>query len=240
MRRIIVLVLLVGFAVLFQMCDDESPCGTYRLTKKGDVQNSEGGDAIFSYNADGSLQNVSGEFQSDDNFFYDAGGRLIRTEANSQARPRIILLFDYDAKGRVIAMHQDAPFVDSTAFEYDDTDRMTKAIFYRSRSEILYYYVIEYPNASTVKNSVYLRDQNTKEFVLGYTDTYTMDDHPRPHPQVYYLYRFPIEQAFLANNPLSIQTTYGGGRVITKSYTYNAGGYPVSEDDKFTYEYRCD
>jgi hypothetical protein len=66
------------------------------------VQGKEGGDAIFTYNADGLLQKVSGRYQSEDNFFYDASGKLIRVEQNSEAMPQTALLFDYDAKGRVI------------------------------------------------------------------------------------------------------------------------------------------
>lgn len=241
MRRLSVTALfLLGFAVLFQRCDDdESACGTYQLTTQVDTQNTAGGDAIFNYNADGSLQNISGRYEAEDNFFYDASRRLIRTEQNNEALGKEVLLYDYDAKGRVISIHQDAHFVDSTVFEYDNTDRMSKAIFYRSKTEMFYYYEIEYPNANTVKKSVYLRDQDTKEFELGYVDTYTLDNHPRPHPQEYYLYQFPIEEVFLPHNPITINSTYDGGRVTTKSYTYNEGGYPVSEGDKFTYEYKC-
>lgn len=239
MRRIFVLILLAGFAVLLQRCDDENVCNAYRLTTQVDVNNSEGGDATFIYNTDGSLQNVSGRYQRDD-FFYDASGRLIRAEEDNEYVPKKTLLFAYDAKERVISMYQDAAYVDSTVFEYDDSDRIIKAIFYRSNTEIFYYYDIEYPDVSTVKKSVYLRDPDTMALGLGYIDTYTMDNHPRPHPQEYYLYRFPIEEVFLPHNPVSIHSTYGGGRVTTKSYAYNAGGYPVSEDDVFTYVYSCE
>lgn len=241
MRRKFVLILLVGFAVLLQRCDDdESPCGTYRLTTQIDVQDREGGDAIFSYNANGSLQRVSGRYLAEDNLFYDASGRLIKVEQNSEAMPQIVLLFDYDAKGRVIAIYEDAHYLDSTVFEYDDSDRMIKAIFYLTKTEIFYYYDIEYPDEATVKNSIFYRDQDTKDFELGYVYTYTMDSRPRPHPKEYYLYRFPYEEVFLPHNPLSIHSTYGGGTVTTKSYTYDLRGYPLSEDDKFTYVYSCE
>jgi hypothetical protein len=240
MRRIFALMLLVGFAVLFQRCDDDNACDTYRLNTQVDMRTTAGGDAIFTYNADGLLQNVSGRYQGQDNFFYDAGGRLIRAEQNTEAMPQIVLLFAYDAKGRVTSMHHDALYIDSTVFDYDDNDRMIKAIFYRSKAEIFYYYDMEYPDAGTVKKSVYLRDSDTKALELGYVDIYTLDNHPRPHPQEYYLYQFPIEEVFLPHNPLSIQSTNGGGRVTTKSYTYNEGGYPVSEDDVFTYVYSCE
>jgi hypothetical protein len=137
-------------------------------------------------------------------------------------------------------MHQEADYIDSTVFVYDDNDRMVKTIFYKVNPEIFYYYDIEYPDAGTVKKSVYLRDPDTKEFRLGYVDTYTIDNHPRPHPQAYYLYQFPIEEFFLPHNPISVQSTYDGGKVITKSFTYNARGYPVSEDDVFRFVYSCE
>lgn len=238
MLRVFAFVLVIGLSILIQRCDDEKTCGAYRLTTRVDMQNTDGGDAAFIYNADGSLQKVSGRYNRDDNFFYDTHGRLIRTETGNDNGEK--LLFTYDAKGRVISMHQDATYIDSTVFVYDSNDRMIKAIFYKTNPEIFYYYDIEYPDASTVKKSVYLRDPDTKEFGLGYVDTYTMDNHPRPHPQEYYLYQFPIEEVFLAHNPLSIHSTYDGGKVVTKSYTYNAGGYPVSEDDVFTYVYSCE
>lgn len=230
--------LVAGFAVLIQGCDDEKGCGAYRLTTQVDEQNTNGGNATFIYNADGSLQKVSGRYQRDDNFFYDANGRLIRAETGHENGT--ILLFAYDAKGRVISMYQDAAYIDSTVFVYDDNDRMIKTLFYRINPEIFYYYDIEYPDAGTVKKSVYFRDADTKAFELGYVDTYTVDNHPRPHPQEYYLYQFPIEEVFLPHNPIAIHTTYDGGKVISKSFTYNARGYPVSEDDVLTYVYSCE
>ncbi|WP_276374597.1 hypothetical protein [Chryseolinea sp. H1M3-3] len=238
MRRILFFMILVGFAVSLQRCDIEGTCGTYRLITQIDLHQTNGGNATFIYHPDGSLQKVSGRYQRDDNFFYDASGRLIRAEVGSENGGTF--LFAYDAKGRVISMRQEADFIDSTVFVYDDSDRVVKTIFYKVNPEIFYYYDIEYPDASTVKKTVYLRDPDTKEFRLGYVDTYTMDNHPRPHPQEYYLYQFPIEEFFLPHNPISIQSTYAGGKVITKSFTYNAAGYPVSEDDLFTYVYGCE
>jgi len=238
MRRIIVSTLLITFAVLIHGCDDEKRCGAYRLTTQVDVQNTDGGNATFIYNANGSLQKVSGRYQRDDNFFYDATGRLIRTETGNENGAT--LFFAYDARGRVISMYQDAEYIDSTVFVYDDNDRMIKTLFYRAHPEIFYYYDIAYPDAGTVTKSVYFRDTNTKVFGLSYVDIYTLDNHPRPHPQEYYLYQFPIEEVFLPHNALSIHSTYEGGKVITKSFTYNAAGYPVSEDDVFTYVYSCD
>jgi hypothetical protein len=78
MLRICVSMLAVAFTVLIQGCDDEKGCGSYRLTTQVDVQHANGGNATFIYNADGSLQKVSGRYQRDDHFFYDASGRLIR------------------------------------------------------------------------------------------------------------------------------------------------------------------
>jgi YD repeat-containing protein len=229
---------MLGFAVLIQGCDDEKVCGAYRLNIQVDVQNTDGGNATFIYNTDGSLQKVSGRYHRDDNFFYDANGRLIRTETGNE--PGVKWLFRYDAKGRVLSMHQDTAYTDSMVFVYDDNDRMIKSLFYRDNPEIFYYYDIKYPDAATVEKSVYYRDPDTKEFQLSYIDTYTLDNHPRPHPQEYYLYQFPIEEVFLPHNPLSIHSTYGGGKVIKKSFTYNAVGYPVSEDDVFMYMYSCE
>jgi hypothetical protein len=237
MMRTLVFLAFSYFSLLILGCEGEKECITYRLTRQVDLNNRDGGNASFTYNADGLLEKVSGRYQRDDKFFYDANHQLIRTEIGGENGT--ISLYAYDAKGRVISIYQDAAFIDSTVFAYDDHDRIVAADFYRVNPEILYYYEIEYPNASTVKKSVYLRDENTGEFELDYVDVYALDSNPRPHPREYYLYQFPIEEVFLPNNPLSIQTTYGGGRVITKSFTYNAGGYPVSEDDIFTYEYSC-
>lgn len=239
MRRLFVLILLMGIAVLLQRCDDESTCGTYLLTAQVDLQDKEGGDVIFTYNADGSLQKVSGRDQAEDNLFYDANKQLIRVEQNSEAMPKTVLFFDYDAKGRVISRYQEDNFPgDSMVFEYDDSDRIIKASHYWSRTEIFFYYDIEYPDAGTVKMSVYLRGQYTPELELSFVDTYTMDNHPRPHPREYYLYQFPIEDIFLPHNPLSKHTA--GGTVTTHTYTYNGRGYPVSEDYLFKYVYSCD
>jgi hypothetical protein len=237
MQRLFFFMLVVGFPFLIQGCEDEKECNAYRLTAQIDVKNTDGGDATFLYNADGSLRKVSGRYNRDDNFFYDATGRLIRAEMGNENGAK--LLFAYDAKGRVISMYQDMDYIDSTVFVYDDRDRMIKTLFYRTNPEIFYYYDIEYPDVGTVKKSVYFRDPDTKDFGLGYVDTYTLDNHPRPHAQEYYLYQFPIEESFIQHNPLSIHSTYDGGKVITKSFTYNAAGYPVSEGDTFTYEYSC-
>lgn len=238
MLREFVFTLVVCSAVLLQGCDEEEACIEYRLTSQIDLKNMDGGDATFIYNADGSLQKVSGRYLRDDEFFYSAEGRLIRTQVGNESGASI--LFAYDAKGRVTSMYHDAAYIDSTVFLYDDNDRMIKSIFYRVNPEIFYYYDIEYPDASTVRKSVYLRDPDINAFELAYVDTYMLDGHPRPHPQAYYLYQFPIEEVFLPHNPLSIQSTYGGGKMTTTSYTYNAEGYPVSENDTFTYVYTCE
>ena len=238
MLRIFVFIWFACFFILLLGCDHEKECGVYRLKRQVDLQNANGGDATFSYNTDGLLEKVSGRYQRDDKFFYDNNGQLIRTEAGSELDA--VLLYAYDAAGRVISMYHDAAYIDSTVFLYDDSNRIIKALFYRINPEPLYYYEIEYPDASTVKKSVYLRNTDTKELELGYVDVYTLDNNRRPHPQEYYLYQFPKEEVFLPHNAISVQTTYDGGRVITKSFTYNVGGYPVSEDDIFTYEYSCE
>ena len=246
MRRIFVSVLLLGFAILLHGCsDDEEPCGTYRLTTQVDLLGQAGGDEVFSYNADGSLQKVSGRNQTEANFFYNADGHLIRIEQNIEGMPKTAWLFAADSKGRVISRYRDDPFPgDSLIFEYDDSDRIVKVSSYWTRAEVFFYFDIEYPDATTVKKTVYLRGQYTPELALSVLHIYKTDNHSRPHPKEYYFWQDPIEQIFLSHNLVSKRMTGASGITIgpvtTHTYTYNGRGYPSSQDYGFKYKYACE
>ena len=244
MRRILVFLLPMGFAILLQACDDEDdPCGEYRLISQ--TKMADGGQVMFNYNTDGSLQSVSGPYPAETNFFYTGDGQLFRIEKTRPDMTQTVWFFDFDAKGRVISKYVKSNyFGDSTIFEYDNNDRMIKVSHYWRKAEFVFYFDLEYPDASTVKKTVYLRGQYTPEFNLAFVEVYEIDNHPRPHPYEFYLSQDLLEDAFLLHNVLSERLMSGDGtalvRETTHTYTYNGHGYPSIQDVVLKYKYGCE
>ncbi|MGC3944828.1 MAG: hypothetical protein QM762_09965 [Chryseolinea sp.] len=246
MRRTFVSLLWLAFTISIQGCNDEDePCEDYRLTSQVDADGTKGGDLTFTYNADGTLQKVSGANQAEDNFSYDGAGQLIRVEKTREDEPKVAWLFYSDAKGRVISKYREDNFPgDSAIFEYDDNDRIIKVTHYGwGTKEIFFYYDVEYPDASTVKRTVYLRGQYTPELSLSVIHIYKIDNHPRPHPKEYYFADDLLEQFILPHNVLSKYMTgptgVTFGEVITHTYSYNGRGYPSVQDVVLKYVYEC-
>ena len=234
---------LLGTAILLEGClyGDES-CHSYGLVYQDHTTNGEV--MQFVYNPDKTLEVVSDLNQAETYFYYTRGGELFRIEKNKGGVPETVWSLRSDAKGRVISRYKEdhAPG-DSIVFEYDDKDRMIKASYYSNKSEIFFYYDIEYPDASTVKKAVYLRDQFTSALNLSTIDIYEIDNYPLPYPQGYYFSQDILEEVFLPHNVLSKRTTSPDGATVgtvtTHTYTYNQRGYPKSQDTVLQYVYGC-
>ncbi|MEJ1242534.1 hypothetical protein WBG78_30580 [Chryseolinea sp. T2] len=244
MRRIFLFLLLPGIAILCQRCDDESePCEGYRIISQTNI--ADGKEVMFNYNTDGSLQSVSGPYPAETNFFYTGDGQLARVHKTRSDNSRTVWFFDFDAKGRVISKYvKSTDFGDSTVFEYDDNDRMIKVSHYWRKAELVFYIDLEYPDASTVKNTTYLRGQYTPELNLAFFEIYTIDNHPRPHPYEYYLSQDLLDDTFLLHNVLSERLIAEDGTTvaseITHTYSYNGRGYPSSQDVVLKFVYGCE
>ncbi|MGC3944827.1 MAG: hypothetical protein QM762_09960 [Chryseolinea sp.] len=204
-----------------------------------------GGELIFTYNDDGLLQKVSGPGEPEDNFFYTRSGELFRLEKSIEGMPTTVWLFAYDEKGRVISKYKkdNAPG-DSLVFKYDDQDRIIGVSNYSGKTEILFYYDIEFPDVSTVKRTVYLRDQFIPELSLSEIDTYELDNYQRPHPTEYYLSRDQMEEVFLPHNVLSKRTAAPDGVTVgtmtIHTYNYTKWGHPSMQDMRVVYGYNCE
>jgi len=227
--------------------DDEEPsnCNAYFLKT---VDGPGDGDTNFFYNEDGLISAmVSGPSQGRTQFVYGSNNKLAKVSDSGSDTE-----FIHDGSGRLVATMRfnGSERLDSLVFEYDVSQRIVKRSIYKGQpgSAFLHsYYTVAYPSPGALKVDFYNQVLFETEYEYSGSFLYTTDDKHSPFPEEYRSLYLSWTNVSTPNNFTSLQTSNKDGLTnftTTYEYSYNSGGYPLTEAaagvTMYRYTYACE